>query len=94
MSNAVALKKSASRFFDMNFVSKSMSIAILRCMATMLITNTHLDNAYPTDKLAVGGLIGDVLFFMISGYCIIDSRSKNFVQYYIKRFSGYIPQCL
>ncbi len=79
------------KFFDMDYSKKCMSIAVLRCMATFFITNTHLDQVYPTDKLAIGGLIGDVLFFMISGFCLINSRENNFIKWYLKRFFRVYP---
>lgn len=39
-------------------------ITWLRCLAAMLITNAHYTGIYPTDLIANGGLIGDVLFFV------------------------------
>lgn len=70
---------------------KLICIALLRCMATCLITNTHLDSVYPTSALAVGGLFGDVLFFMISGYCLINSSENRFHKWYIGRFLRIYP---
>lgn len=70
---------------------KILSIAILRCLATALITNTHFNNVWPSESLAVGGLLGDVLFFMISGYCLVDSKSKNFFNWYVKRILRIYP---
>ena len=60
-------------------------------MATALITNTHFNNVWPSESLAVGGLLGDVLFFMISGYCLVDSKSKNFFVWYVKRILRIYP---
>lgn len=71
--------------------SKILSIAILRCLATALITNTHFNDVWPSESLAVGGLLGDVLFFMISGYCLVDSKSKNFFTWYVKRILRIYP---
>lgn len=70
---------------------KILSIAILRCLATALITNTHFNSVWPSESLAVGGLLGDVLFFMISGYCLVDSKSKNFFTWYVKRILRIYP---
>lgn len=70
---------------------KVLSIAILRVLATALITNTHLNDVWPSESLAVGGLLGDVLFFMISGYCLVDSKFKNFFNWYIKRILRIYP---
>ena len=74
-----------------NIQGKILSIAILRCLATALITNTHFNNVWPSESLAVGGLLGDVLFFMISGYCLVDSKSKNFFSWYAKRILRIYP---
>lgn len=73
---------------------KILSIAILRCLATALITNTHFNNVWPSESLAVGGLLGDVLFFMISGYCLINSKSSNFFSWYLKRILRIYPAIL
>lgn len=70
---------------------KILSIAILRCLATALITNTHFNDVWPSESLAVGGLLGDVLFFMISGYCLINSKSLNFFSWYFKRILRIYP---
>ena len=54
------------------------AIIFLRVIATCLITNTHYNNVYPSEKFAVGGLLGDVLFFVISGFCYSNGIQKNF----------------
>ncbi len=66
-------------------------IVVLRAIAACLITNSHYEGVYPTDIIANGGLIGDVLFFAISGYCLFRTK-KNFLSWYGKRFSRvYLP---
>ena len=47
-----------------------LSIVYLRVIATFLITNSHFKNIWPISALASGGLLGDILFFAISGYCL------------------------
>ena len=37
-------------------------ITLLRCVAACLITNAHYTGIYPSDIIANGGLLGDVLF--------------------------------
>lgn len=37
-------------------------ITFLRALATCLISNAHYTGVYPTDLIANGGLIGDVIF--------------------------------
>jgi hypothetical protein len=40
---------------------------VLRVLAILLITNSHLDALYPIPGLASGGALGNSLFFMLSG---------------------------
>lgn len=49
-------------------------IDFLRMLATMLITNSHYEGVYPSDLLANGGLLGNVLFFAISGFCLSNIK--------------------
>ncbi len=42
-------------------------ITFLRALATCLITNSQYTGVYPTDIIANGGLLGDILFFAVSG---------------------------
>lgn len=66
-------------------------IVFLRILASCLITNTHYNNVYPMEFLAVGGLLGDALFFTISGYCLCRVRI-SFVPWYAKRIARiYLP---
>lgn len=59
-------------------------ITVLRALATCLITNSHYTGVYPTDLIANGGLIGDILFFAVSGYCLYNIR-LSFPRWYGKR---------
>ena len=59
-------------------------ITVLRAIAACLITNAHYTGIYPTDVIANGGLIGDVIFFAISGYCLCNVR-LSFPRWYGKR---------
>ena len=66
-------------------------ITFLRTIATCLITNSHYVGIYPTDLIANGGLIGDVIFFAVSGYCLYNVRGK-FLSWYGKRlYRCYLP---
>lgn len=56
-------------------------ITFLRAVAACLITNSHYTGIYPTDMLASGGLIGDILFFAVSGWCLYSIRSSFFPWY-------------
>lgn len=59
----------------------------LRILAAICITNSHFGNVWPIEGIASGGMLGDVLFFAISGYCLYHSDFKlwDFGRWYIKR---------
>lgn len=65
-------------------------IVLLRALAACLITNSHYGDIYPTSILAVGGLIGDILFFAISGWCLYRVRD-SFPRWYGKRLLRVFP---
>lgn len=66
-------------------------INLLRALAVCLITNAHYEGVYPSDIIANGGLIGDILFFFCSGYCLYNVR-LNFAKWYSKRlYRIYVP---
>ena len=69
-------------------------ITFLRALAACLITNAHYTGVYPTDLIANGGLLGDVIFFAVSGYCLYNVR-QNFPRWYEKRLVRcYLPVLL
>lgn len=69
-------------------------ITCLRALAACLITNAHYTGVYPTDLIANGGMIGDVLFFAVSGYCLCNVR-QSFLPWYGKRlWRCYLPVVL
>ena len=43
-------------------------VTVLRAVAACIITNAHYTGVYPTDLIANGGLLGDVMFFY-TNYC-------------------------
>lgn len=66
-------------------------VTFLRALAACLITNAHYTGIYPTDLIANGGLIGDVLFFAVSGYCLYNIK-LSFPKWYFKRIIRvYVP---
>lgn len=66
-------------------------ITVLRALAACLITNAHYGPIYPIDILANGGLIGDIIFFAVSGYCLYNVK-LNFPRWYGKRlWRIYLP---
>lgn len=62
----------------------------LKALAALLITNSHLCNVYPDGDLANGGLLGNLLFFAISGYCLYNVRI-NFISWYLRRLVRIYP---
>ena len=69
-------------------------IVVLRALAACLITNSHYTGVYPTDLIANGGLVGDVLFFAVSGYCLFNVKT-SFPRWYGKRLARiYTPVLL
>ena len=59
-------------------------ISVLRAFAAMIITNSHYTGVYPHDIIANGGLYGDVIFFAVSGFCLVNIKQK-FKLWYPKR---------
>lgn len=68
-------------------------ITFLRALAACFITNAHYTGIYPTDLIANGGLIGDVLFFAVSGYCLYNIKLP-FHKWYAKRIYRIYPPVL
>ena len=70
-------------------------VTVLRALAACLITNAHYEGIYPTDIIANGGLIGDIIFFAVSGYCLCnikyDLSIKGFLLWYGKRLWRVYP---
>lgn len=67
-------------------------IIVLRTIACLLITNSHGEAVYPIRILASGGLLGDVIYFAVSGYCLYSLKETGFLPWYGKRLKRiYIP---
>ena len=65
-------------------------ITFLKALAACLITNSHYTGVYPTDLIANGGLLGDVLFFAVSGFCLYNIK-LSFPRWYGKRLYRIYP---
>lgn len=75
---------------------RNYSVTFLRGLATLLIVNSHFAPLYPKKLsfLAFGGMFGDILFFMISGFCLANVKD-NFPLFYLKRIKRvYLPYLL
>lgn len=68
-------------------------ITFLRAISAIVITNAHYTGVYPTDLIANGGLLGDVLFFAVSGYCLANVK-LSFPRWYLKRIVRIYPPVL
>lgn len=70
------------------------STTFLRCIAILLVINSHLDALYPVPWLGTGGAMGNSLFFMLSSFGLLLSeknRQQTFVEYYVKRIKRIYP---
>lgn len=68
-------------------------VTVLKALAAIIITNAHYVGVYPTDLIANGGLLGDVLFFAVSGFCLCNIKLP-FFRWYGKRIVRIYPQVL
>lgn len=69
-------------------------ITVMRVVATIMITNTHFGKIWPISQLAVGGLIGDLLFFAVSGFCLLHSAENGFLKFAKKRILRIYPSII
>lgn len=83
--------KSLLGYKDFKNTNIIISFTVLRFIAACLITNTHYNDVYPIESLAVGGLLGDVLFFIVSGFVLAKPTSQNFGSWYWKRIKRIYP---
>jgi hypothetical protein len=66
-------------------------ISFLRAIASCLITNAHYTDIYPLEIIANGGLLGDVIFFAVSGYCLYHIKTGFFPWYGKRLLRCYVP---
>ncbi len=69
---------------------------LLRALAALLIANSHLEAFYPVRQLAADGLLGNSLFFLLSGYGLaMGSRDatklRPFARWFLRRVSRIYP---
>lgn len=62
----------------------------LKAFATIFITNSHYENIWPIPAMAMGGHLGNCLFFMLSGFCMYNIR-EAFPRWYAKRILRIYP---
>ena len=68
-------------------------INFLRAFATILITNSHYEVVYPIQALGTGGLLGNSIFFIVSGFCLANGVKRGFVSWFSKRITRIYPAC-
>lgn len=78
--------------------SRNFSIDVLKCLAALLITNSHMELLYGKyNYLATGGCIGDALFFFISGFTLFLKPMEgvtSFPDWYKKRINRIYPSLI
>lgn len=71
---------------------RNISIDILKFIAAILITNSHMDALYGQFSfLSTGGALGDVLFFFCSGFTLFSGRNARFDNWYKRRINRIYP---
>lgn len=75
---------------------RNTAIDLIRFIAALLITNSHMDILYPErfGFLATGGAIGDALFFFCSGFTLFlkpIGGIKDFPNWYKRRINRIYP---
>ena len=71
---------------------RDISIDILKFVAAVVITNSHMESLYGDYRaLATGGAIGDVLFFFASGFTLFLGRMGRFDNWYKRRINRIYP---
>lgn len=71
-----------------------MDTRLVRCIAVLLIANSHLSDYYPLPQLAGDGLLGNSLFFLMSGFGLAvgdTRRRRSAVQWFSRRFMKLYP---
>lgn len=75
---------------------RNLAIDILKVLAALMITNSHLKPLYidPFTPLGTFGAPGNALFFFISGYGLCLGRWSDFNTWYSRRISRIIPSLI
>lgn len=80
----------------MNASERDPAVDLAKCLAVLLIVNSHLDACYPPglSALATGGAVGNALFFFCSGYTLARGRLGPFASWYKRRLARILPSFL
>ena len=71
-----------------------LDTALVLCIACVLIVNSHLEQFWPQSFLAVDGLLGNSLFYLMSGFGIgssLLSRSQRCIPFLARRLVRIYP---
>ena len=78
--------------------NRNIGIDILKFFAVLFITNSHMQILYGDYKaLAIGGTLGNVLFFFCSGFTLFlkpFERANDFPNWYKRRINRIYPSVL
>lgn len=72
---------------------RNHSIDLLKFIAALLITNSHMSALYPGKfkAMATGGAVGDALFFFASGLLLMMGANSDFFNWYKRRVNRIFP---
>ncbi len=79
---------------EVNLAPALRNTVVLQCLAAISIANSHLEDFYPHPWMAADGLLGNSMFFLLSGYglmCSEQKHSRPFLQYYGRRVLRIYP---
>lgn len=62
----------------------------LKAIAAVFITNSHYADIWPISSLAMGGHLGNCLYFFLSGFCLFNIK-EAFPKWYLKRIIRIYP---
>lgn len=72
--------------------NKNQGIILLKFIAALFITYSHMAILFPKYQyLVTGGAIGDGLFFFCSGFTLLLGRDDGFINWYKRRISRIYP---
>ena len=74
-------------------MKRDLGIDIMKFLAVLLITNSHMDILFPSSLsiLGTGGAIGDAFFFFCSGFTLFLKPVGRFDTFYKKRINRIYP---
>jgi len=74
---------------------RNIAIDFLKFFAVILVMNSHLDICFVKfSQLSSGGILGDALFFFVSGFGLFLGRTARFDEWYKRRICRIYPSVL